>query len=137
DIPLLVERFKDRQTIEQGLTPKKFDSSAMSVLINYDWPGNVRELLDTIESLIVLTDSDIILSDDVTTYLNNGLDDEKEDNGGGAYLTMNSLIKKYKRRIIIEAVTANNGNISAAARQLGVDRSNLHKKISDLDIDLS
>ncbi|MCP4705393.1 MAG: sigma-54-dependent Fis family transcriptional regulator, partial [candidate division Zixibacteria bacterium] len=47
DIPLLVERFKDRQTIEQGLTPKKFDSSAMSVLINYDWPGNVRELLDT------------------------------------------------------------------------------------------
>lgn len=134
DIPLLVEKFKDRLTIEQGLTPKKFDSSAISALINHDWPGNVRELLDTVESLIVLRDSDILLRDDVLTYLGNGLSNLSEDNG--ADLTLAGQMKKCRRQFIIEALTANKGNISAAARQLGVDRSNLHKKITDLKIDL-
>lgn len=136
DIPILIEKFKDRLTIEQGLTPKTFDSMAVSALLNHDWPGNVRELLDTIESLIVLIDSDIILQDDVLTYLNNGLDNLSEKSNGEPDLTLAGLMKKCMRQYIIEAVAANNGNISAAARQLHVDRSNLHKKISDLEIDL-
>ena len=134
DIPLMVEKFKDRLTIEQGLTPKRFDSLAMLALINHDWPGNVRELLDTVESLIVLIDSDIILQEDVLTYLNNGFNNVSEDTG--ADLTLAGQMKKCMRQFIIEALLANNGNISAAARQLGVDRSNLRKKIIDLKINL-
>jgi len=136
DIPLLIEKFKDRLTIEQGLSPKKFDSLAVLALINHDWPGNVRELLDTIESLIVLSDSDIILRDDVLTYLNNGLSNISKDSGEETDLTLRGQMRKCMSKLIIEAVTANNGNISAAARQLDVDRSNLHKKIADLKIDL-
>jgi len=133
DIPLLVEKFKDRLTIEQSLTPKEFDSSAMSALINHDWPGNVRELLDTVESLIVLNDSDIILRDDVLTYLN---EPSKVSENTEIDLTLAAQTKKYIRQFIIEALAANKGNISAAARQLGVDPSNLHKKIAYLKIDI-
>ena len=136
DITLLVEKFKDRLTIEQGLTPKRFDSSAMIALINHDWPGNVRELLDTIESLIVLIDSDIILRDDVLLYLGLGNITAPVDNRPGDDSTLAGLLRKCMRQFIIEALSANKGNVSAAARQLGVDRSNLHKKITNLDIDL-
>ncbi len=134
DIPLLAEKFKDFQTIEQGLTPKRFDSSAMSALINHDWPGNVRELLEAVESLIVLSDSDIILRDDVISYFNNGLGIISDDTGND--LTLKSQIRKCICQVIKEALIANKGNVSAAARQLGVDRSNLHKKITDLGIDI-
>ncbi|RKX19879.1 MAG: hypothetical protein DRP51_06645 [Candidatus Zixiibacteriota bacterium] len=134
DIPLLVEKFKDRLTIEQGLLPKRFDSSAMSAFIDHDWPGNVRELLDTVESLIVLIDSDIVLREDVLTYLNNGPSNVSEDTV--VDLTLAGQMKRCMRQSIIEALSANKGNISAAARQLGVDRSNLRKRIIDLKIDL-
>lgn len=134
DIPLLVEKFKDRTTIEQGLTPKEFDSLAMSALIRHDWPGNIRELLDTVESLIVLNDSDIILQDDVLTYLNNEQGNIKADTASEMTLALQT--KNFIRQFIIEALAANKGNISAAGRQLGVDPSNLHKKIADLGIDI-
>ncbi len=133
DIPLLAEKFKDYQTIELGLTLKRFDSLAMSALINHDWPGNVRELLEAVESLIVLSDSDIILRDDVISYFNNGLGNISDDMGDD--LTLKSQIRKCISQIINDALIANKGNVSAAARQLGVDRSNLHKKITDLGID--
>ncbi|MCP4704014.1 MAG: sigma-54-dependent Fis family transcriptional regulator, partial [candidate division Zixibacteria bacterium] len=126
DIPLLVEKFKDRMTIEQGLTPKEFDSLAMSVLIKHNWPGNVRELLDTVESLIVLNDSDIIMRDDVLTYLNSGKCNVPTDTV--SEMTLAYQTKNFIRQFIIEALAANKGNISAAGRQLGVDPSNLYKK---------
>jgi len=132
-MPLLVGKFVDRFTIEQGLPPKVFDRSAMSVFLKFDWPGNVRQLLDTVESLIVLTDSDLILAEDVERYL--GLTTSESDSSDGNR-RLPDRIMDFRRTLIIDALHETENNVSAAARILGIDRNNLRKMIIDHGINL-
>ncbi|WP_298472771.1 sigma-54 dependent transcriptional regulator [uncultured Maribacter sp.] len=54
DIPLLIEHFSKKITSEQGVSPKKFSTKAISLLKSYDWTGNIRELRNVVERLIIL-----------------------------------------------------------------------------------
>ncbi|HOZ07234.1 MAG TPA: sigma-54 dependent transcriptional regulator [candidate division Zixibacteria bacterium] len=135
DIPLLAARFLDRLTVERDGFPRVIDRAAMEMLIAYDWPGNVRQLLSTIESLLVLTDSELITRADIARQLGAG------ENAAGPPAesgrpTLAQRVREYRRNCIIEALAAAGGNISEAARILGVDRSNLRRDIQDLDIRL-
>ena len=134
DIPLLVERFIDRFTIEMDLPPKVLDRAAVDALTSFAWPGNVRQLLDTVEALVTMTESDILLADDVRRQL--GLAHASDPPNAGN-LTLSERIKNFKRSAIIDALSDSKGNVSAAGRTLGVDRHNLRKMILDLDIDLT
>lgn len=131
DIPLLVEKFQE-QFVEQQPGPLKyFDSSAVRILMEQDWPGNVRQLQHTVHSLMVLTDSHVIIDSDVIEYL--GGPDRLADYGGnGAGLSERT--KHYRRNCIIEALHETEGNINAAARLLQEDASNLRRWIKTLDI---
>jgi len=131
DIPFLIEKFVPRFTIELGLPPKIFDPSAVKAMIDYDWPGNVRQLLDTVESLISLSDSDVIFSEDVTVHLEQPSAKSGEENP-----TLPSRMKAYERTIIVAALIESRFNVTAAAKSLGVDRSNLQKKIKSHAIDM-
>ena len=132
DIPKLVERFKDKFTIEQGLPPKIFDTTALDALAQHDWPGNVRQLLETVESLIILCDSDIIVAHDVQSYLGK----LPSSDHGTAGMTKNLAIRlrEFRRSCILEALSETNGNVSAAASLLGLDPSNLRRLMKSLEI---
>jgi two-component system nitrogen regulation response regulator NtrX len=130
DIPLLVNRFRDRATIERGLPPKIFDDSAYNLLIEHDWPGNVRQLQDTVESAILLIDSELIVADDLSELL--GQSPLRFQEG-----TLTGRLRELEKVLIIEALTAADYNISAAAVALGVDRSNFSKKIRAHGIDIA
>lgn len=132
DIPLLVERFTSQFTVEQGLPPKLFDNAAINVLLQHDWPGNVRQLLETVESLIVLSDSDIIFADDVTKHLKFTLITSPDSSR-----RLSDKLKEVERTLIIGALAEAKYNVSKAARLLEIDRANLHKKIRLHAIDLS
>lgn len=130
DIPLFVSKYADRLTIEKEQMPKYFDKSAMNALIQYDWPGNVRQLFDTVESLIVMSDSDIILDVDVENYFGN-------DNS--LSITSNSLADKtieFRRNLIISTLHETKNNINAAARTLQIDPANLRKLLKNYKIDV-
>ncbi len=131
DIPFLVEKFLSRFTVDQGLPPKVFDQSAIKPLVEFDWPGNVRQLLDTVESLISLSDSDVIFEEDVLAQL-----EQPPSESGEQGATLPSRMKAYERTLIIEALIESRFNVTAAARILGVDRSNLQKKIKSHTIDM-
>lgn len=131
DIPFLVEKFSSRFTIEQGMPPKYFDKSAVQAMIEYDWPGNVRQLLDTVESLISLSDSDVIFAEEVCAHLEQSPSDDAGDRP-----TLASRMKAYERTLIIEALIECRCNVTAAAQHLAVDRSNLQKKIKSYAIDM-
>lgn len=133
DIPLLAERFLNGCTIESDLPPKILDKSAIAELVKFEWPGNVRQLKDTIESLTVLTDSDLIVGSDVQRYLEADTATAPES---GTSQHLRSRLMEYRRNIIIETLHETDGNISAAARILGVDRNNLRKMIIDHGIEL-
>jgi len=131
DIPLLVEKFIPRFTIEQGLPPKIFDDSAIQALIAYDWPGNVRNLLDTVESLISLSNSDIIFGEDVRAYL-----ERPPVEIGNEHPGLPVRMKAFERTLIIKALVEARFNITAAAKLLRIDRTNLQKKIKSYAIDM-
>jgi len=129
DIPLLIAHFTDKCTIEQDRTPVYFDNSALDLLKSQDWPGNVRQLQDSIEALIVLSDSDLIIDSDVRHFLGLIETDSPFQSDGLAERT-----KEFRRNCIIEALRNTNNNINAAARELKVDPSNLRKWIKSYDI---
>ncbi len=130
DIPALVAYFTSQFTVERGLAPKKFDDAAVNTLIAHDWPGNVRELADAVESLIVLSDSDIIFADDVKRFL-------KQPSSDATPTTLSARLKDMERTLIVQALQESGCNVAGAARLLGIDRANLHKKIKAHDIDVA
>lgn len=134
DIPLLIDTFLDRFTIQRDLPPSIIEQGALELLINFDWPGNVRQLLDTIESLVLLADSNLINRHDVERYL--GLKPDVNGAREGNRTALAQRLRAFRRTCIIEALAEANNNLSEAARLLGVDRSNLRKDIRDLDISL-
>jgi DNA-binding NtrC family response regulator len=127
DIPLLVKRFVDRLTIEQDMPPKLLDPQAIAILVSYEWPGNVRQLVDTIETMLVTTDSDVILAGDVTRLLN--LKQARTSNDDEAPQGLIPKVEAFRRSLIEDALSRSNGNIAEAARLLQVDRANLSKWI--------
>ena len=128
DIPVLVRKFTDRFTIERDSAPRIFDTSAMNILIEADWPGNVRQLQDTIQSLIVLSDSELIIADDVRNYL----DIDQSAHGAG----LSERLRELERTLIIEALCETGYNITAAALLLEIERATLSKKIKSHGLDV-
>jgi len=133
DIPVLISKLTEKFISDQHLSQKIFEDSAIEVLMNYDWPGNVRQLKETIESLIVLAESDLILASDVIRYL--GLDAPPESAANGKSLS--EKVRQYERLLIMQALNQADYNISATARMLHVDRSNLRKKLRYHKIDIA
>lgn len=69
DIPLLVDHFLRKFSLELGKEVVEVDDEVMGILLNYDWPGNVRELENTIERAVVLAESDSITRDELPPHL--------------------------------------------------------------------
>jgi DNA-binding NtrC family response regulator len=122
DIPRFVAHFLALQK-HRGLGEKKVTAQAMRVLQSYAWPGNVRELANTIERLLILSPRPTIDVDDLPENLHfrkppASITDER-------FLTLEEL----ERRHILRVLETTGGNMTAAAKRLGVDRGTLHRKM--------
>jgi DNA-binding NtrC family response regulator len=122
DVPRFVTHFLAMQK-RRGLGEKKVTPQAMRVLQSYAWPGNVRELANTIERLLILSQRPIIDVDDLPENLHfrkppAPVTDER-------FLSLEEL----ERRHILRVLETTGGNMTAAAKRLGVDRGTLHRKL--------
>ena len=129
DIPGLIDYFTEKHCTRSDCGLKLFEPAARDCLIDYDWPGNIRQLLDTVQSLIDLSPSHYITRQDVLKYL---VQTEDENVGKG----FAGQLREFKRTLLLKALDHNSHNISASARELGMDPSNLRKIIKDLEVDL-
>ena len=129
DILLLANRF-----LGDG---KTFDRSAIKSMIEHHWPGNVRELKQRVESAAAMASSDKITSLDL------GLSSMVANSDAApfqAYLDLpltegrDRVVEDFERSSIENALSAEAGNVSAAARRLGVHRQSLQQKIAKLGI---
>ena len=107
----------------RGLGEKKVTPQAMRVLQSYAWPGNVRELANTVERLLILSPRPTIDVDDLPENLHfrkppSTMTDDR-------YLSLAEL----ERRHILRVLETTGGNMTAAAKRLGVDRGTLHRKM--------
>jgi two-component system nitrogen regulation response regulator NtrX len=127
DIPLLAEHFMALMAAENGRRPKRLAPEAVARLQQYGWPGNVRELRNVIERLMIMVPGDTITAQDLAFL---GHDDLRERTPAvEPSLPLSEARERFERDYILQALAAQHGNISRTADALGVERSNLYKKM--------
>jgi two-component system nitrogen regulation response regulator NtrX len=141
DIPLLCKSFVEQICRENGLKVKTIAPEALEILAAYQWPGNVRELRNVIERLVILSDEGIGVGDlpeeivaeasrRPAVEVQAAVDLPKEAQN----LPLRDLRDLVERQYIRAKLDENNWNISRSAQVLGIERTNLHKKMRALGI---
>lgn len=123
DIPLLAFYFADEFCRREGKKPILITQDAIAALQSYDWPGNVRELKNIVERLIIMGEGDNISGDDVNLALLGKTFTSTLEK------SLRERLEEYEKNLILNELEANKGNISQTARNLGLDRANLQRKL--------
>lgn len=140
DIPLLLRSFIDNCCEENGFSTKEVDDAVIAKLQSYEWPGNVRELRNVAERLVIMSD-EYIVEKDLPPYLGGPTRDAAETRDVGtvditAYneLSLREFRELIESEFIVHRLEENEWNISKTAGSLGIERTNLHKKLRALGI---
>jgi PAS domain S-box-containing protein len=127
DIPLLADSFIHKMNLISNKSIKGLSPRATKAFMDYEWPGNIRELENAIEHAFILCEDNLIRCD----HLPNSITCQSET--GGEYTTGKSL-QEIEARAIYDALVRHNWNKSAAARELGLDKSTIWRKCKNLGI---
>ena len=136
DVILLASYFLERVAKNSSESPQ-LDSRAVDRLLSHNWPGNVRELEQTITSAAVMAEAGRIRVGDLR-LAHAEVDTELGDFSALLNLPLteakSQLVENFERKAIERALSHHAGNVSAAARQLGIHRQSLQQKMSQLAI---
>ena len=134
DIALFADHFMALLAREYGRRPKTFESDALVAMRQYPWPGNVRELRNVIERLMIMVPGDRISSRDLTFLDQAQLADGRASAQIMASAPLHEARDQFERDYILRALAAQQGNISRTADMLGIERSNLYRKMRSFGI---
>ena len=132
DIPLLADHFMALMAAEYGRRPKRLAPEASARLQHYPWPGNVRELRNVIERLMIMVPGDTITAQDLAFLSHDGV--ALPSPPAASLVSLADAREQFERNYILQALAAQGGNISRTADVLGVERSNLYKKMKAFGI---
>ena len=133
-IPSLSERQEDIPVLAKSYLKEKapllqYDSDSFEILKDYDWPGNVRQLFNYIEQLIVFSDNQYILKQDVINLLEKTMSQHKQNIKTGEVKIRHKITEEQ----IKKTLKANHGNRSKAAQELGIDRTTLWRRLKKME----
>ena len=135
DIPLLIDYFLTKIAGGLGEKKKKLTDDVVHALQNYRWPGNIRELKNVLERLCIMVASDVIqLSDLDGTMVEKNLISEASVIGKEA-ATLKEAKTDFEKSFILGKLIENQWNVSRTAEAIGIERSNLHRKLKLYGID--
>jgi len=126
DIPLLCEYFIKSFCESNNIMVKKLTRKAMEILISYEWPGNVRELKSVLEKAVILSESEEIEEENLKNIIKT---QEKK--------TLRKAREEFERMYILETLIKNGWKIEKTAKELGISRSQLFRKIRKLKINFN
>ncbi len=127
DIRVLAHHFVETYSEAQNKDITGFTEDAMNVLMGYAWPGNVRELSNVLERAVVISGGDQI---DVSDFPEKIKAVRRSSKRG-----LKDMVSYYERKIIIDALSSNEGNKERTAAALGVDLATLYRKMKKLEIE--
>ena len=138
DVLLLAGHFLQHFCYHIGRQVPKLDSSARHAMLSHGWPGNVRELRNTIERVCYLTSEDTITAADLTLSTS-AASQLSPAIGGGAQGpefpdSLTDATRVFQVTHIERAIARCSGNMTDAAASLGLHRSNLYRKMRQLDM---
>ena len=127
DIPVLAQHFLKRHAGRYRKTVHGFDAGGMQSLLEHSWPGNIRELDHAIERAVLLTQGELVRAGDLglrAAVPGTGMTPRIED------LTL----EEVEKLVIQKALTRFDGNVSQAAKALGLSRSALYRRLETHEI---
>jgi len=130
DIPHLASHFLNEYAIAYGRKPKELSEEAVEALRDYGWPGNVRELRNLMERLIILHPQRRIEVRHLS--LDSGRKQTAPKSDG--FTTLHEVKEAAERDYILKKLDETNGNVTRASELLGLERSNLYRKMKALGI---
>jgi two-component system response regulator AtoC len=131
DIPLLVRGFLRHFCVANDKPFLDLTTDAMNALLSYNWPGNVRELRTAIEHGVVMAVGPKITLRDLPAAVRHAAGQEVPRGVSQASSPLD--LRETERKLILQALTATNGNVTAAAKKLGISRRTLHRKINEIN----
>jgi two-component system nitrogen regulation response regulator NtrX len=134
DIPMLADHFMAEFAREYGRRAKGFEAGARAVIQHYPWPGNVRELRNVIERLMIMVPGDVISAADLSFLDPTGLTRPAAPDTPGERQTLHEARDQFERDLILRTLAEQQGNMSRTAEVLGVERSNLYRKMKAFGI---
>jgi len=136
DVPLLAQHFLERMCDESGRKRKRFTPEALKALQSYPWPGNVRELKNVVERLVILTPGDVIDEADLPPVEGRRGSADAGDIDVWSKESLKEARSDFERAFILRKLRENDWNISKTAEVIGLERSNLHRKIKAFGIEV-
>lgn len=140
DIPFLIEDLL-ADFSNKGFKAKEFLPGAVQVMQSHDWPGNVRELRNFIERVLIMCTDDQVTGEMISMLLGGVVvplvvtEDEGSLLSQVAGLNLKDAKKKFEADFLRAKLAENDGNISKTAAEIGMERSNLHKKIKQFGLE--
>jgi two-component system nitrogen regulation response regulator NtrX len=151
DIPLLAAAFVKEYCEMNDLPHKTLDDRVVELLSHYPWPGNVRELRNQVERLVIMSPGQTVTESDLSSEIRLGKGfvgspalpipsapshmparhSEQVDLSGRS---LQEAKREFERTMILDALERHDWNVSRAATSLGLERTNLHKKIKQLEL---
>jgi DNA-binding NtrC family response regulator len=127
DITILARHFAKLYASKYLKPSVDFDAAALQKLKSYNYPGNVRELQYTIERAVIMADDHILRPDDlIFSILETATDTVVDDD--------NIQLSTLEKNAILRVIEKHNGNITRAAKELGLTRTALYRRLSKYDI---
>jgi two-component system nitrogen regulation response regulator NtrX len=130
DIPLLAAFFLREFTTAYGRKPKELTPEAYRILQDYHWPGNVRELRNLIERIVILNPQVRVDARHIPLNVTRRPADRSMDRFG----SLQEVREAVEREYILKKLEEANGNVTRTAELLGLERSNLYRKMKTLGI---
>ncbi len=132
DLLLLADYFIEKYSNRMNKDVRRISTPAINMMVAYHWPGNVRELENCIERAALLSSDGVIHGHHLPPTLQTS--DATDTVGTG---TLKERTRLFERDIIVDALKRTNGNVAAAARDLGATARVIRYKVKDLDIDIN
>ena len=131
DIPLLASYFLEEFAEQYGRKHKVLSPEAVEALCEYGWPGNVRELKNLVERIVIMNPQSRIDRKHLPALL---FRKDHRRKGAAELTTLQQARAAYERDFILRKLEENQGNVSRAAQELGLERSHLYRKMKTLGI---
>jgi Nif-specific regulatory protein len=133
DVPLLASAFLDRYASELCRPVAGVTQQAMELLTSYEWPGNVRELQNEIQRVVIETEPNSFVTQEVLSPRIRKIQGLVE-RAGTAKGPLREMMDSVERYLLEEALRDHGQNKTSAAKALGITREGLHKKLRQLGI---
>jgi two-component system nitrogen regulation response regulator NtrX len=127
DIAPMAEYFLEDFCVRNGFRRKRFEPEVWEAFEEYSWPGNARELRNVVERMAILSAGDVLNSAAVPLEL-------KLQKETGPRSSVQEARESAEREHVLRALEESSWNVSSAARALGMERTNLHKRIRALGL---